>query len=79
MQVKDTGVGIPQADLPRVFMPFHQTAEGKRHVGTGLGMSIAKQLVELMGGEIEVESDVGKGTTFTIDLPWKLPDDVEKI
>jgi signal transduction histidine kinase len=65
--VKDDGCGIPKADLERVFEPFFSTKTGKG--GTGLGLSITSGLVQELGGEISVASEIGKGTIFTIVLP----------
>ena len=65
--VKDDGCGIPKADLDRVFEPFFSTRTGKG--GTGLGLSITSGLVQELGGEIRVDSEEGKGTSFTILLP----------
>jgi signal transduction histidine kinase len=65
--VKDDGCGIPKADLERVFEPFFSTKSGKG--GTGLGLSITSGLVQELGGEIRVASEVGKGTIFTVVLP----------
>ncbi len=70
--VKDTGPGISAANLGRLFTPFNRLdAERKRPYvpGTGLGLSLSKQLIELMGGALGVESVVGEGTTFWIDVP----------
>jgi two-component system, NtrC family, sensor kinase len=67
--VRDDGCGIPKADLERVFEPFFSTRTGKG--GTGLGLSITSGLVQELGGHIQVESEVGKGTIFTITLPTK--------
>jgi len=69
--VKDTGVGVPKEDLPRIFDKFYRSrTEGTREIiGTGLGLSIAKTTVEAHLGKIDVESEVGKGTTFTVLLP----------
>jgi len=71
MQVSDTGAGIPDEALSYIFEPFRQVdnAITRENRGTGLGLSICKQLVELMDGEIHVESEVGKGSTFTVTLP----------
>jgi two-component system NtrC family sensor kinase len=65
--VSDTGEGIPEANLDRIFDPFFTTKPvGK---GTGLGLSICYGIIEKMGGKLEVESTLGKGTTFLISLP----------
>ena len=67
VEVQDTGSGIPASVLPRVFDPFFTTkGEGE---GTGLGLSVNLGIVERHGGKISVESEVGKGTTFTLCLP----------
>ncbi|MBP1740838.1 MAG: two component system sensor histidine kinase [Deltaproteobacteria bacterium] len=65
--ITDDGCGIPRADLERVFEPFFSTRTGKG--GTGLGLSITSGLVQELGGDIRVESEVGKGTSFTVLLP----------
>jgi signal transduction histidine kinase len=65
--IRDDGCGIPKPDLERVFEPFFSTRAGKG--GTGLGLSITSGLVQELGGDIGVESEVGKGTSFTIVLP----------
>ncbi len=73
IQVADTGQGIPKEELPRIFETFRQV-EGtttRVHGGFGLGLSIVKQLVNLMGGEVSVESELGKGSTFSITLPFE--------
>ena len=66
VQVKDTGPGIPRDQLPLLFQPFTQLESGyaKRHAGTGLGLTIARELVERMGGQIGVDSEPGTGSTF---------------
>ena len=69
VQVSDTGCGIPREHLQRIFEPFY-TTKGERH-GTGLGLSITYNLVRKLGGEINVKSEVGVGTTFTVVLPVK--------
>ncbi|MBW4683269.1 MAG: AAA family ATPase [Microcoleus vaginatus WJT46-NPBG5] len=68
-QVEDTGVGMTAEQLKEIFMPFHQVGEHNRKAeGTGLGLAISRQLVEMMGGEIKVNSIPGKGSTFFFDL-----------
>jgi len=72
IQVIDTGPGIPEKFIDRIFEPFFTTKGTSRKgeaKGTGLGLAICKDIVEHHGGRIEVESTVGKGTTFTICLP----------
>ena len=69
--IADTGIGIPEEDLPRIFEIFHRAANAKaaEKVGTGLGLSIVKRIVEDHWGTIAVESCEGEGCTFTIRLP----------
>ncbi|MBX3013647.1 MAG: HAMP domain-containing histidine kinase [Caldilineaceae bacterium] len=69
LQVRDEGIGIPPADLPHLFEPFHRATNVGSIAGTGLGLVIAKEAVELHGGMISVASQVGVGTTFTVNLP----------
>jgi PAS domain S-box-containing protein len=68
-QIKDRGLGIPPDDLPHVFEPFHRGRNVSNISGTGLGLNIVKRFVDLQQGKIEVESQLGVGTTFTIILP----------
>ncbi len=69
LQVQDQGRGIPPEDQLRLFEPFHRAANVGRTTGTGLGLAIVKQCVELHGGQIQVQSEVGIGTTVTVALP----------
>ncbi len=69
LSVRDQGIGIPDADLKHLFEPFHRAANVGTISGTGLGLVIIKESVELHSGSIEVESQVGQGTTFTIRIP----------
>ena len=71
LAVQDTGRGIPAADLPHVFDRFYRSEQSRNrsHGGAGLGLSIARQLVESMGGTITVQSHPGEGTRFTVRLP----------
>lgn len=70
IRVRDHGAGIPAGQLDRLFVPFDRLdADDGEQTGSGVGLSVTKQLVELMHGTIEVESQVGVGTTFTIHLP----------
>jgi len=73
VSVSDTGCGIPSDILPRILDPFVQVEEAQhsadRVIGTGLGLSICRSLVEIMGGELRVESELGKGSTFRVCIP----------
>jgi len=69
--IEDTGIGIHEEDLPKLFKAFEQLDKVKNRsvVGTGLGLSITKAFVEMMGGEVNVESEYGRGTAFTVSIP----------
>jgi two-component system phosphate regulon sensor histidine kinase PhoR len=69
--VSDTGIGIPKADLPRVFERFYRVdkARSRELGGTGLGLSIVKHLVQSLGGEVHIESELGRGTRVSFSLP----------
>ena len=72
IQVADTGIGIPKEDLPRLGRPFEQieSQHSKSHQGTGLGLALSKSLVEMHGGEMKIDSELGEGTTVTIIVPF---------
>jgi PAS domain S-box-containing protein len=72
LSVSDTGIGIKAEDLALLFQPFSQLEDGlrKRHEGTGLGLSLSKGLAALLGGDLTVVSEYGKGSTFTLHVPY---------
>lgn len=76
IRTTDTGIGMSKEFLPHLFDAFTQETDGKRTQakGTGLGMTICSNLVKLMGGTIAVESELEKGTCFTVELPFYLPE-----
>ena len=69
-QVSDQGIGVPAADQQHLFDSFHRGQNVKSFSGTGLGLAVVKKCLELHGGKIEVESQVGVGTTFSVEMPW---------
>jgi PAS domain S-box-containing protein len=69
LKVRDGGIGIPEADLKHLFEPFHRASNVGAIAGTGLGLVITKESVELHGGTIAVESQIGVGTTFIVNIP----------
>ncbi|MBV9555080.1 MAG: response regulator [Alphaproteobacteria bacterium] len=72
IEVRDTGCGIPQEAIGSIFDPFRQVdgAMNRKVEGTGLGLAIVRQLIEIMGGRIEVDSEVGRGSVFRVELPF---------
>jgi PAS domain S-box-containing protein len=73
-QVQDTGIGIPKNKLDNLFSTFYQvdSSDSRSHEGTGLGLALTKELIELHGGKIEIETQEGVGSTFTFSLPSSL-------
>jgi signal transduction histidine kinase len=68
--LSDSGIGIPREELPRLFTEFFRASNVKNAIGTGLGLTIVKEIVDQHGGQIHVESEEGLGTTFIIHLPF---------
>jgi signal transduction histidine kinase len=71
--VRDNGIGIAEKELPRVFEPFHRSTSDRRYSGLGLGLHITSQIVRAHGGEIQVKSQVGSGSSFIVELPRHAP------
>jgi len=71
ISVSDTGAGIPPEDIPFLFERFFRSKKPVRGEGTGLGLAIVREIVHSHGGEIDVRSEIGQGTTFTVTLPLK--------
>ncbi|HEV7768213.1 MAG TPA: ATP-binding protein, partial [Thermoanaerobaculia bacterium] len=69
IEVSDSGIGIPAEELERIFDEFYQVAGPQQKRGTGLGLSLTRNFVEMHHGRISVRSEVGKGSSFTVDLP----------
>ena len=72
LRVRDTGVGIPEAELPHIFERFHRVegTHGRTLEGTGIGLALVQELVKLHGGTVRVESALGHGSTFTVTIPF---------
>lgn len=81
IKVKDTGIGISAENIPLIFNEFSQVIHSKRNdwqTGSGLGLTISKKLVDLHKGKIEVQSTPGKGTTFIVELPYRIAPEEEE-
>jgi PAS domain S-box-containing protein len=71
LAVRDTGIGVPPDEQPRIFERFHRVpgASSRTHEGTGIGLAFVQQLAQLHGGSVQVESELGRGSTFTVSIP----------
>jgi signal transduction histidine kinase/CheY-like chemotaxis protein len=80
-EIVDTGIGIPEDKLQTVFESFSQASieVNRKYGGTGLGLTIVKKLIELLGGEIKLKSEVGKGSTFTFKLNFKINKEQQEV
>jgi signal transduction histidine kinase len=74
-EVSDTGIGIANENFERIFEPFWQVEQSatRRYEGSGLGLGVARELARLLGGDIEVSSELGKGSTFAVEIPIRIP------
>ena len=81
IDVKDTGIGISRRSLKRIFEPFEQevNADSRSFEGIGLGLAVSREVVRRHGGDIRVRSVVGRGSTFTVSLPTRLPDTLRTV
>jgi len=71
IEIIDTGIGIKHQDLENIFDPFYQSKNNLKETGTGLGTAIVHNLVSLMNGKVDVSSEIDKGSTFWIEIPWE--------
>jgi signal transduction histidine kinase len=77
-EVEDTGPGIPEEELERIFDRFHQIEGDSAHGGTGLGLALSQELARLHGGEVTVRSEEGRGSTFRVELPREVQSQSER-
>jgi len=73
VEVRDTGEGIAPADLPHIWERFYRGEGSRGSGGAGLGLALVKELTEAMGGSVAVESEIGRGSRFTLSLPKPQP------
>jgi PAS domain S-box-containing protein len=78
-KIQDNGIGIPAAEIPKLFKPFTQVGEntGSHTDGTGLGLAISQNFAQILGGRIDIESKLGQGSTFTVHLPRTIPQPIQ--
>ena len=71
VEIRDSGIGIKDEDIGKLFQPFQQLDTGisRKYEGTGLGLSVCKRILDMLGGDIRVKSQFGKGSTFTFTVP----------
>ena len=81
VEVRDNGIGVAAKDIPKLFQPFSQVDSSltRNYGGTGLGLALSKRLVELHGGEVWVESELGKGSCFGFSLPYTPADTLGEV
>ena len=80
-EVEDSGIGIPDSELDKIFAMYYQVKDGSNNlhaVGTGIGLAVSRQLVQMMGGDITVSSEVGEGSTFTVTIRAPLVEHMEE-
>ena len=68
LEVEDNGIGIPKEDMPRIFERFYRVDKSRKGGGTGLGLAIVKHIVKIFNGEISIESELNKGSIFTVTI-----------
>ena len=73
IDITDTGIGIPESELPHIFDRFYRVDKSRSSIGFGLGLSIAQSIAMAHGGKIYAKANIPQGTVFTISLPIKMP------